>query len=74
MKYLIVCFSNLQIGGTYAHPVIASPAVAIGAIGRIQVTHWYYFYTFMFGNNYIVKVVDYLITSIAIIKYCIQPY
>ena len=26
-----------QIGGTYAHPVIAPPAVAIGAVGKIQV-------------------------------------
>ena len=26
-----------QIGGTYAHPVMAPPAVAIGAVGKIQV-------------------------------------
>ena len=27
----------LQIGGTYARPVILPPEVAIGAIGKIQV-------------------------------------
>ena len=27
----------MQIGGTYAKPVILPPEVAIGAIGRIQV-------------------------------------
>ena len=26
-----------QIGGTYAHPVIFPPQVAIGALGKIQV-------------------------------------
>ena len=29
---------QLQIGGTYAKPVIMPPEVAIGAIGRLQVS------------------------------------
>lgn len=28
---------HFQIGGTYAKPVVMSPEVAIGAIGKIQV-------------------------------------
>jgi 2-oxoisovalerate dehydrogenase E2 component (dihydrolipoyl transacylase) len=31
----------LQIGGTYAKPVIMPPEVAIGAIGRVQVIFKY---------------------------------
>lgn len=29
----------LQVGGTYTSPVILSPQVAIGALGKIQVNH-----------------------------------
>ena len=32
---------QLQIGGTYAKPVIMPPEVAIGAIGRLQVSTHY---------------------------------
>lgn len=28
---------HIQIGGTYASPVISPPQVAIGALGKIQV-------------------------------------
>ena len=35
---LIPCsYLSLQIGGTYARPVIIPPEVAIGALGKIQV-------------------------------------
>ena len=47
-SYLIFFeFVMFQIGGTYAKPVIMSPQVAIGAIGRIQVLI-YLIFVFMY--------------------------
>lgn len=34
----LIVFVTLQIGGTYAKPVILPPEVAIGALGKIQVS------------------------------------
>lgn len=35
---LMMCFCVTQIGGTYAKPVILPPEVAIGALGKVQVS------------------------------------
>ena len=52
-------YFQLQIGGTYAKPVLAAPEVVIGALGKVQVHE-----TVQFNFHYFQNAVVFAISTI----------